>query len=201
MVVDVAQALRRLLQAAVEVVHGLFLRPGGGPRKGQREDGEHFGCGSHGMLLSQSSTPLTLREPARIRKSADGETPSDLRPRPGRGIPLLDERGSRAARRHRLGEEPPRRDGRSGDRWSARCSGRNCRLGAPRTARRERDRRASYGNSGDLRTLRAAAYRIAAGSRYSPARSFAGGEVSLTTLLAGLGRGGFGRRAPTFLHA
>src|SRR5207248_23594 len=74
MVVDVAQALGRLLQATVEVIHGLFLRPGGGPRKEQHEDGEQFRCESHGMLLSQSSTPLTLREPARIRKSADGET-------------------------------------------------------------------------------------------------------------------------------
>src|SRR5882762_3098525 len=93
--VEGAEAVLGALQQeidAVEVVDGFFLRPGGEPRKGQREDGEHSGCESHGMLLSQSSTALTLREPARIRKSADGETSSDLGPRPGRGIPLLDER-------------------------------------------------------------------------------------------------------------
>src|SRR6266853_1381848 len=43
MVVDVAQALGRLLQAAVEMVDGFFLSPGCGRRKGQREDGARLG--------------------------------------------------------------------------------------------------------------------------------------------------------------
>src|SRR6267154_620658 len=110
-----------------------------------------------------STISLTLREPIRIGKSHGGETSEDLRPRPGRGIPLLDGRGSRAARRHRLGEEPPRRDGRGGDRWSARRGGGGSRLGAPRAARCEGDRSRGRGNSGKLRALRDAAYRVGTG--------------------------------------
>src|SRR5260221_13485661 len=71
-------------------------------------------------FFAVSMTSPTLREPIRIGKSHDGETSEDLRPRPGRGIPLRDERGGRAARGHRLGEEPPRRDGRGGHWWGGR---------------------------------------------------------------------------------
>src|SRR6266853_1503345 len=104
----------------------------------------------------------TLREPIRIGKSHGGETSENLRPRPGRGIPLLDGGGSRATRRHRLGEEPPRRDGRGGHRWSTRRGGGGSRLGAPRTARCERDRSRGRGNPGELRALRDATQRVGA---------------------------------------
>src|SRR6266853_1107903 len=104
-------------------------------------------------FFAVSRPSLTLREPIRIGKSHGGETSEDLRPRPGCGIPLRDGGGSRTARGHRLGEEPPRRDGRGGHRWSARCRGRDSRLGTPRTARRERDRRAGYGSCGNLRAI------------------------------------------------
>src|SRR5258706_2490540 len=48
-------------------------------------------------FFAVSRPSLTLREPIRIGKSHDGETSENLRPRPGSGIPLLDERGSGAA--------------------------------------------------------------------------------------------------------
>src|SRR5260221_11354114 len=67
-----------------------------------------------------SRPSLTLREPIRIGKSHGGETSEDLRLRPRRGISLLDGGGSGAARGHRLGEEPQRRDGRGGHRRGAR---------------------------------------------------------------------------------
>src|SRR5258706_16256042 len=87
-------------------------------------------------FFAVSRPSLTLREPIRIGKSHDGETSENLRPRPGSGIPLLDERGSRAARGHRLGEKPPRRDGRGGHRWSGRGGGGGFLPGGPRGGRR-----------------------------------------------------------------
>src|SRR6266853_183685 len=109
-----------------------------------------------------SRPSLTLREPIRIGKSHGGETSEDLGPRPRRGISLLDGGGSGAARGHRLGEEPQRRDGRGGHRRSARRGGGGSRLGAPRAARCKRDRSRGRGNSGKLRALRDAAQRVGA---------------------------------------
>src|SRR6267142_268017 len=103
--------------------------------------------------------PLTLREAAQPGKSANGETPADLGPRPGRRLPLFHGRGSRAARRYRLGQKPPRRNGRGGGGRRSRSGGRSHRLGAPRTPFGARDRGENLGDPGKLRALRDAADR------------------------------------------
>src|SRR5437899_7065827 len=98
--------------------------------------------------------PLTLREAARTGKSADGETPADLGPRPGRRLPLFHGRGGRAPRRDRLGQEPPRRNGRGGGGWCFRRGGRAHFLGAPRTVFGARDRCTDLRYPWNLRALR-----------------------------------------------
>src|SRR5258707_9048955 len=146
-----------------------------------------------------------LAKSMKLWQSAHGEASEDFRPRARRGLPLFHARRSGAARRHRLGEKPPRRDGPGGHRWSARRGGGGSRLGAPRAARCAGDRSRGRGNSGKLRALRDAADRVGAGREKtapaSPAWSFTRYLIALAGLLAGLRGGGFGGRAPAFLHA
>src|SRR5690349_4701392 len=143
-------------------------------------------------------TWLTLRQPLRVGKSRDGETSGDLGERARRRLPLRHRRGSRAAGHHRLGEEPPRRNGRGGDRRRDRRGGCSPRVGAPRAALGAGDGRRDLGNRRNLRAFRNAAYGLARRSDLlAPARL----EIALAGLLARLRRRRLGRRAPAGLHA
>src|SRR5689334_15445046 len=136
-------------------------------------------------------TWLTLRQPLRIGKSRDGETSGDLGERARRRLPLRHRRGSRAAGHHRLGEEPPRRNGRGGDRRRDRRGGCSPRVGAPRAALGAGDGRRDLGNRRTLRAFRNAAYGLA---RRSDLLAPAGLHAVVERLIAALGLARAGKR-------